>query len=290
MSITANFGGKSVLYSVRQPPRPAGKFGVVNLDYDQEWLQDDGSVIKKVSRPTRNGNTAVSVTGLPATARFPVAGSEAGTVLLYEALEKWMYVLCLSASSIGIDESKKSWRSLLSGGSAESGKSARFFSDYAGTETNRSFVLGTNPDSEPIKVKPMVCGGTIVKIIGDGYIGEPVWRIEAIDPLRFQDADVDKNWWLLFYPTNSVRKAIYTYKNSIAYFDYWLEYISEPFHQFDTHARLPIFGLAGKSYNFIQKSRVRVLSEHEETPSPYIRSVVTGYETPFYPSPYSGSL
>jgi hypothetical protein len=259
----------SISITIARKPAREGVFGVIRLDYDQRWYNDDGTYVEKLSRPSRNG-AAMSVRGLPATARFPIVGG-AETVTLYEPLERWMYSLCGGNDPV-------SWRSLLSG----SGKSARFFSDFAGTETNHSFVLGTNPDAEPIKVKPMGCGGTIIKIIGERNIGrEAGWVFEAVNP--FEDfTKIQDKFWLFFRPTNSVRIAT---KDAKGYFVRWLEYISEPFHQFDNRTLLPIFAQSGRE-NYIQKSRVRVLSSTEPLPSPYLNSVVTGFESHFYPNPY----
>jgi len=262
--------------SIAHKPAREGLFGVIKLDYDQRWYNDDGTYVESLSRPTRNG-AAMSVRGLPATARFPYVGG-AETVILYEPLERWMYSLCGGNDLV-------SWRSLLSGGSPESGKSARFFSDFAGTETNRSFILGTNPDAEPIKVKPMGCGGTMIKIIGEMNIGhEEGWVFEAVNPFEdFTKINMVEKFWLSFHPTNSVRIAITDVRG---YFVNWLEYISEPFHQFDGRALLPILAQNGRE-NYIQKSRVRLLSPTELIPSPYLNSVVSGFETPFYPNPYA---
>ena len=273
-----------------------GKFGVVNLDYDQLWIEDDGSVKFHLSRPSKEGKP-IDVRGLPATARFPVPKGGYETVTLYEPLERWMYALCKSRANMTEAGLFSSWRSLLSGGTPEHGNSARFFSDLAGTETNRSFVLGSNPDAEPIKVKPLACGGTIVKIVGETTVaGQPCWIIDVVDPFNFQATDPDVHYWRLCYPSISIREPIFKYKNGendsagVIFTDKYIESISEPFTgQFDGKAVIPMLGKDGRAC--IQKVRVKILSPDEPLPSPFVNAYVPSappFTTNFYPNPYGG--
>lgn len=264
--------GKVALYR-----KIEGIFAVVNLDYDQRWA--DGQY--HVSRPTRKDKPR-HVNGLPATARFPVPNWGSDTIELYEGLERWAYKICReNAPHVGEAKCLSDWRSLLSGG----GMSARFMTDFAGSDTNRSWVLGTNPDADPIKVKGMGTGGTIVKLTGEStqVAGEDCHVIDVVDPLKYWDTDPVLHWWRFFCPTNSVRREVADAKGNLLF---WVENISEPFHHFGYRVKLPLLGVGGRAC--IQKSRVRVLSPGER-PSPFVNAYVPAlkpYTTPFYRSIY----
>lgn len=279
--IIAHTEDGDIAFEPRQAPKRIGVFGVVKLDYDQVWLQDDGSTVTKKSRPSRNG-VENRIRGLPATARFMVANPKTDTVSLHQDLQLWMHDLCRRRiPSTPEAQAKMSWRSLTSG----SGMSARFFTDFAGSETHADYVNGNNLDKEPMKGKPLVTGGTILKIIGARKVGGTNCHVvEAINPTgNYRQYNPRDHWWLFFYPTVSAREQVKDANGKLLYF---IEYISEPFPQYKNNTVMPVLAMAGQNENYIPKGRVRILAENEALPSPYLNSSVPGSETFFYPSPY----
>ena len=271
-----------IAFEPRKDLKRIGVFGVVKLDYDQSWLQDDGTTVTKKSRPSRNG-VENRIRGLPATARFMVTASNGGIVSLHQDLQLWMHDLCRQRiPSTPEAEAKMSWRSLTTG----SGMSARFFTDFAGSETHADYVNGNNLNKEPMKGKPLVTGGTILKIIGGRRVGGTDCHVvEAINPTgNYRQYNPRDHWWLFFFPTISARVQV---KDASGKFLYFLEYISEPFPQYKNKTVMPVLALAGQSENYIPKGRVRILAENEPLPSPYLNSSVPGSETFFYPNPYA---
>src|SRR3989304_1725923 len=124
MQIIVHTDTESLLFEKRQPVPPvvipSGKFGVVNLDYDQSWFMDSGQWAGKwvthLSRCTRNGVGGNTINGLPATARFMVGGGMPDTVELHSDLQLWWHGLCRARiPSTPDEEAKASWRSLTSG-------------------------------------------------------------------------------------------------------------------------------------------------------------------------------
>jgi hypothetical protein len=77
MSLVADFGNVQVEY---REFTIADVYAVVNLDYDQTWHNDDGTITRYKSRPSRD-KKAIHVNGLPATARFIVTVMDAQLML-----------------------------------------------------------------------------------------------------------------------------------------------------------------------------------------------------------------
>lgn len=272
---------------LREKPSVEGTFGVVNLNYDQRWVMDDGRVMVHVSRPTRNGTKGVVINGAPDTARFMVAGGLPDTVDLHSDLQLWWHSLCRERIPSASDEdAKAAWRSLTSGGGTADSKEGRFMTDYAGTDTRADYVTGVNLNSGVAKAKPMVCGGSILKIIGERKVGgTDCYVIEAIDPVaNYRQFNPRDHFWLFFYPTISRREPTWDSKGNFVKF---LEYLSVPFPQYKNKALAPVFGAAGRASNFIQKDRVRLIDINNPLPSPFRNSTVAGYVTPLYPNPYN---
>ncbi|MDP1715131.1 MAG: hypothetical protein Q8L41_10345 [Anaerolineales bacterium] len=279
--IIAHTEDGDIAFEPRQTPKRIGLFGVVKQDYDQAWIQDDGSIITEKSRPSRN-NADDSIRGLPATARFIVANSIRDNISLHQDLQLWMHGLCRQRiPGTSEAEAKKSWGSLTSG----SGMSARFYTDFAGSDTHADYVNGNNLDKEPMKGKPLVTGGTILKIIGERRVaGTNCHVVEAINPTgNYRQYNPRDHWWLFFYPTVSAREQVRDAESKLLYF---LEYISEPFPQYKNKTVMPVFAMAGENENYIPKSRVKILGEYDALPSPFVNSTVTGSETYFYTNPY----
>lgn len=242
-----------------------GAFAVVNLDYDQAWLQDDGSVIRHKSRPSRN-TSAKNVLGLPATARFVVQAGARDSITLHEDLQWWMHSLCVErVPSINESEAKSSWRSLMSGKDMQ----ARFFTDFAGSETNADYINGTNLDKEAMRGKPLSTGGGVLKILENKRIyrigGTNCYKHEAINPFgNYRQYHPSTHFWLFFYPTTSRREGVITRDRAL------IENLSIPFSQYRDNAVMPVFGAEGNDFNFVPVDRVRILGVTEKIPSPYV--------------------
>ncbi len=280
--IIAHTEGGDIAFEPRQIPKRIGLFGVVKLDYDQAWIQDDGSIITGKSRPSRN-NADDGIRGLPATARFMVENSKRDNISLHQDLQLWMHDLCRQRiPGTSEAEAQKSWGSLTSG----SGMSARFFTDFAGSDTHADYVNGNNLDKEPMKGKPLVTGGAILKIIGERRVaGTNCYVVEAINPTgNYRQYNPRDHWWLFFYPTVSAREQVRDAEGNLLYF---IEYISEPFPQYKNKTVMPVFATAGENENYIPKGRVKILGEYDALPSPFVNSAVPGSETYYYANPYS---
>lgn len=251
--VVADFGNTQVNYT---PNTRVGKFGVVILDYDRVRKRDDGKVVTHKSRPSFNGSP-IRTKSLPATARFIVSGSDE-YVTLHKDLQLWMHSLSWNrAPSMSEVEAKDSWRSLTWDG--------RMITDYAGSSTHADYVNGTHLDREPMKLKPMVTGGSIVKIIGERRVkGVDCYIVEAINPTgNYRQYNPTDHWWLFFFPTSSVRDRVITRESAE------IENISNPFPQYKDRAILPIFAMAGQNENYIAKDVVRILRGDESLPNPY---------------------
>lgn len=243
-----------VSFNFADKPRGEGKFGIVKADYDQLW--EDGTFRK--SRPSRNGSSLTTY-GLPATARF-IVGSGDEYVSLHQDLQVWMHNLCKArVPSIGEQEAKDSWKSLMWGG--------RYITDFAGSDQNADYINGTHLDVEPMKLKPSVTGGALLKIKGERNLGGyACYIVEAIDPTGdYRQYSPATHPHLFFEPTISRREQIITRWHAL------IEYLSIPFPQYRDNTILPVFAMAGMNENYLPKFRVKVLDEYEPTPSPYRR-------------------
>lgn len=242
--------------------RNPAKYCVVNLDYDQDW----GSEFTRnyhVSRPTRNNapgyGSANYSAGLPATARFMVDD----VVVMTPAIQKWMHGLCSDKAGLSPEsiEAKNSWRSIMTG--------FRFITNFAGSETHADFINGANLDNDPMQLQPMGTGGTVLKILGEAKIkGVDCWKVEAInDKEDFTRFTPLRHPHLFFRPTNSCRSPLF-YPTG-RWNGLYREDISTPFHQYRNMSIIPVWGV-GVAYNFIAKSRVRVLGIGQSWPSAFV--------------------
>lgn len=253
--IIADFGTSQITYTPNATR--AGKFGVVNLDYDQVWQLETGGTLTHKSRPSKN-NAPLTTLGLPATARFIVAGNDE-YVLLHKDLQLWMHSLSWArVPSMSEADAKNEWRGLMWDG--------RMITDYAGSSTHADYVNGTHLDREAMKLKPMVTGGSIVKIIGERRVkGVDCYVVEAINPIgNYRQYNPAVHWWLFFYPTISRREGVRARDRAD------VENISIPFPQYRDRVILPVFAMAGSNENYIPKERVRVLRDNEALPNPYV--------------------
>jgi hypothetical protein len=239
----------------------SGVYGVVKLDYDQQWPAEqipDPTRRFHVSRPTRN-NAPRYTKGLPATARF----LDDKIVVMTEEIQRWMFGMCWnSVPGMTEYEAKQSWRSLTA--------DDRYITNFAGSTTKADYINGTNIDKGPMNLVPMGTGGTILKIIGEdnNFFGEDCWIFEAINMLgNFKKFTPLTHPWLFYQPTNSVRVEIM--KPNGVWSGAYREDKSDPLPQFRGKSIVPVVNV-GKSYNYLPKWRIRILSPGEPFPSPFV--------------------
>lgn len=252
---------------------PSGfKSGIVKLDYDMNWGREYKNNFH-VSRPTRN-NAPARTRSLPATARMVSGGSyqDLDTVEFGEKPQKFMFGLCRQASPIqALIEAIKDFTSAFTSG--------RALCDFAGADIRANHIAGTNLDQGPVILKPMLFGGNwfvydkIMDVPGNGLC----FRVKAINVNK--DTSIyhpATHPYLFFCPTNSAREPILDSKGNRTG---WLEYISEPWHQFQYRMVMPLF--SNRDYLFLPISRGYEFVGNQ-IPSPYAKSPAS----PYYPNPY----
>lgn len=115
-------------------------------------------------------------------------------VTLFEELE-WLWYNALVFRNPGVPEGelKETWRRHMRGNAA--------FTNRAGSDTNRSFVLDTNTDKEPMRVEGVDCprgnlyraSGNLVNKYGVSWI--PCWNLDATAPVTYEASDLPA--WLV---------------------------------------------------------------------------------------------
>ena len=264
MTLTATFpGGVVAEYQLAR----VGNFGVVNPDYDQLW--DEGDFPKRnyrVSRPTRNGtpysDNVPGSRGLPAVARFV----DDTPVKFFKELQFWVHGLCSENSQQSETENKKDFQSMW--------RDNAWMSNFAGTWTRADYINNNGMPPE-IQIQPMVCGGSLLKIVGETSIRRtPCWIVEAINPnVSYREYHPDTHKHLFFPPVLSVRDWV---KDAKGNFVAKREFYAEPFDDYGENSVVPVFGFrydlrsATKYTNVIEKYRVRVLKAGEPVPNPFI--------------------
>lgn len=256
MKITVDYSNLSSYVSSQN----GDVFGLVNLDYDQSWpasVVEDPNRRFHVSRPTRN-DAGRAIKGLPATARF----LDDTLVLMTRDIQFWMHEMCWSRSpSMTEEDAKKSWRSLMT--------NDRFITNFAGNWTNADYVNGTLLNKEAMRLQPMTCGGAILKIIGETRIaGEDCYIFEAIDCFGdYRSYTPETHPYLFYRPNNSVRVEILDSLGN--WTGKYRENKADPFPQYKDNSIIPVFAV-GRSENYLPKWRIRLLSDGESFPSPFV--------------------
>lgn len=255
-------------------------FGICTLQYDRTGM----------SRLTENGSSNTFVRGAPDTVRLPVETGRSNTIILHEGLQRWMHKLCWERTpSMPEEDAKKSWRSLMSG-TGETGATARAFTNYGGSNTNRDYINDANPDADPIRMDFVLCGGAFVRILRDDrrrkIKTEDCWVIEAIDPYGdFTRFHPKTHPWLFFFPTISVRIP-YRDRNGTPTGKF-IEYVSEPFPQYNDLSVMPILAQPGETCVYIPKHRITPCLNPK---TPFRRTTASdqyhNYTTRAYPYPY----
>ena len=259
----ASFRDVSVKYTAAR----VGKYCVVNPDYDQLWSAEEFPKRNyRVSRPSRNGiaysDTVSSSKGLPATARFV----DDTPVKFFRDLQYWVHGLCSENSQQSEAMNKNDFQSMW--------RDNAWMSNFAGTWTRADYINDNGMPPE-IQIQPMVCGGSLLKIVGEATVRQtPCWVIEAINPnATYRQYHPDTHQWLFFRPIISVRNWIKDAKGNIIRKD---EFYAEPFDDYGENSVVPVFGFrydvrSSTGYtNVIEKYRVRVLGYNEPVPNPYV--------------------
>jgi len=244
----------------------AGTFCVVNPDYDQLWDADEFPKRNyHVSRPTRNGtpysDNVPSSKGLPATARFV----DDTPVKFFKDLQFWVHGLCSENSQQSESMNKRDFQSMW--------RDNAWMSNFAGTWTRADYINNNGMPPE-IQIQPMVCGGSLLKIVGESTVRQtPCWIVEAINPnVLFRGYHPDDQPHLFFRPVLSVREWIKDAKGNITQKN---EYYAEPFDDYGENSVVPVFGFrydlrsSTKYTNVIEKYRVRLLGD-SPVPNPFI--------------------
>jgi hypothetical protein len=211
-----------------------------------------------VSRPERNKSNK-KILGLPEVHSL----IDSARVKLPAVIQFFMYNLF--SISVGGSMNKKdldaAFNSVYHGG--------RAFTNGAGSDTHAVYPTKRNLNKPPMLLSPMVCGGALVRVIGEGRkFAEDVngkkrilecWQIKTMNGSS-PDLLVTKetNPELVFAATNSLRKKL---PNGTS--------VVEPFWQLngkDVH--IPIMSKK-TDYNWIPKYKVWLLQNGEPVPSPY---------------------
>lgn len=275
MSITLHYPEIEVLYKIRNVQ---SNFCVVNPDYDQKWNEDevpDPRYSYHVSRVTRNRTAYHAVSksgddigkGAPATARFVYHNSfdNPEYVEFTEPFQKFIHAINSERSGQSEELNKKSFASLF--------RDNVMMSDFAGT-WSRADYINNNGMPPYIMLKPMVCGGSLLKIVGEMNIGNaPHWLVEGMTNENFEGYHPSTHPHLFFCPVISIRKWYFDTKGSVILKE---EHYAEPFPQYNSNAILPVLGVKRDErsstgwVNAIQKHRTRVLQKGESVPNPFI--------------------
>lgn len=246
-----------------------GTFGVVKPDFEQVW--EDGK--SKVSRPTRNGTPYHTDSGraLPATCRF----TDDRFVVADCDFQQWMFDMNFKRSGLPLADAKLSWRNLFRGN--------RFITNYTGSDTRRDCINNTNLNAGFMQLQPMVCGGTLLKIVGEN---SKFYFVEAINPyVDYVSYKPETHKHLFFAPTVSARYWVEEEKKDKVRFENdnhpdkvtkKQEWYNEPFPQFGENTLLPVMGMipdvrsSTGFVNSVDKTRVRFLGENEKIPNPFV--------------------
>lgn len=269
--------------------RPPGRYLIVNNDYDQVWTLDDGKVLTKVSRATRNGVAygAPSGKSIPATARF----TDDRFVTFTCPLQEWIHGMC-SARAAWMDEDdlKKSFAGYF--------RDNVWMSNFAGIWSREDCINKTLIGRGFPQLQPMATGGAILK-----YVSETSkdYLIEAINPLGdFKKYHWRTHPWLFFTPTMSARywleRELKEEKENPNYRNPYhvdrvtpkQEWYQEPIHFYSYMAVMAVFGFitdtrSSTGYvNRVPKVRCRFLGDDQPVPNPFImrfgRSMPNPYE------------
>lgn len=184
-----------------------------------------------MSRPEIN-KAPLSVMGLPETCKLI---DSRHVVLTRDLQEYWYGELCKRNPNMSEAARKTGWKSLTRGWGAVTNK--------FGSEGYADYINGTNLDKEPMRLEPIVMGGTILTLLGRARMySEACYKI-LTDSFTIRTG-------MFYTPTISRRDRTVI-----------------PFSQFD-NPLVPIM-TKDKQYNYIPQNRVRIL-EDDETPSPFI--------------------
>lgn len=270
-----DYSYSQVIDSTSTQKRPTGTYGIVNPDYQQVWYlsgTDGMMTLKKLDRNSRNeilmgkkqgaNYNQPSGQAVPATARF----LDDTFVNFTKELQEWFHYE-LNGGKTGEAQAKIDFKNCF--------RDNAWITNKAGSWTRADYI-NNNGFPPYIQIQPMATGGTVLKIVEETiYRREPALLIEAINPLdNYSEFNPNDYRWLFFRPTNSARVKIVDKKGYTIRYDCWYEEILNSWY--GEKMEMPVFGFIKNSKsstgwcNLIEKSRVRILSNDEAIPNPYI--------------------
>jgi hypothetical protein len=252
--------------------RPEGVLAIVNNDYDQVWVNDDGSTVTKVSRNTRNGVAygAPSGKAVPATARF----RDDRFVVFDCPLQHWIHELCCERIPNRTEDEKKAWfRGCF--------RDNVWMSNFAGTWSREDCINKTLVGSGFPQLQPMATGGSLLRVIGETRLtGTDCYLVEAINPLaEYRLYHPSTHPWLFFEPTLSARYWVEMEPADDGHPNKTMkrqEWYQEPMHFYAENTVMAVFGFTADSrsstgwVNVVPMYRCRILGADESVPNPYI--------------------
>ena len=255
-----NDGSVEIVSDTPIPPIPiVSNLVQVYFDYDQQWPADNGGKFH-VSRPTRNGASA-RFESLPATANFRATSAN---VPMTQDIQLWIHELNMQRNpSLTSKEGSNAFASLF--------RDDAYATNFAGTTTRADYVNLSNLDAGLPMLIPMVCGGSVLRQIGErNYGGESCWVVETIsNGSNYRNFTPQSHPWLFYTPSSSARRKVYkTVLGLPVWFGVWNETFSNPFSQYKNPI-VPIITV-NTDRALIPKWRCHALAVGE-TPKDYTR-------------------
>lgn len=286
ISLKLEYPYRTVTFEKRKG-RPSGIFGVVNPDYEQVWnipnYDNQMVTLKRLDRNSRNeilagkkqgtGYNAPSGQSVPATARF----LDDTFVEFTKDLQEWFHYV-LNGGKTGYDQAKKDFSNMF--------RDNAMMTNFAGS-WSRADYINNNGKPPYIQIQPMVSGGDVLKIVDEvSHKRQPAFLVEAINPKdSYNIYSPETHRYLFFRPKNSARVKVLDEKGYITGYKMWYQEPSSSWY--GEKVEVPVFGFIKNSKsstgwcNLIEKSRVRLLSENEPVPNPYIMRDGRQMENPY---------
>jgi hypothetical protein len=146
-----------------------------------------------------------------------------------------------------------------------------YATNFAGTTTRADYVNLSNLDAGLPMLIPMVCGGSVLRQIGErNYGGESCWIVETIsNGSNYRNFTPQSHPWLFYTPSSSARRKIYKSVLGVnVWYGKWNETFSNPFSQYGNPI-VPIMTV-GVTFALIPKWRCHALAIGE-APKDYAR-------------------
>lgn len=273
-SVQLDYQSKKIIF--KNNARPSGTYGVVYPDYNQVWnipnYENKMVTLKLLDRNSRNeilagkkqgsGYFAPSGQSVPATGRF----LDDTFVEFTKDLQEWFHYE-LNGGKTNPEQAKIDFKNCF--------RDNAWMTNFAGSWTRADYI-NNNGMPPYIQLQPMVMGGAVVKIVEEIiYKKQPALLVEAINPkINYKSYSPENQRWLFFRPMNSARKEILDKKGYRVGFECWYQEPSNSWY--GEKMEMGIWGFIENKNsstgwcNLIEKSRVRIISEGEKIPNPYI--------------------